>query len=268
MRVTEELRTAIEGLDGLQNDISAVEIRLATVNKPGPSNFDWKTFQTEAPAKGPKGAPKDSNLQPFLSSAAFSQLPQLNLLVLRSYECEWSSNGFSRGLHLLPSFVYDPTARGGDGGWTMNQKGARLRRKMGQLKWEVLYQRQNEWFYYGTYQCVGCSSVTTGESEMRELGSVGTKGQTHKSLTLDTVVVHKDQVAPIVLDFISALCNDGLLALDLWGLERIGFNQSFNASLRTHKKALQQMSSKPKKRSKSGRSDDGGPPQKKQKVKS
>ncbi|KAM5535367.1 hypothetical protein V8D89_010889 [Ganoderma adspersum] len=270
MRVTEDLRIAIEGLDHLQIEISAVEVRLATVNKPGSSNFDWKAFQKEAPTETPKGAPKDTNFKSFLSSAAFTHLPQdmlkkfgqLNLLVLRSHECEWSPNGFSRGLHLLPSFVYDPTALGGDGGWIRNQKGARLRRKKGQIKWEVLYQRQNEWYYYGTYQCVGRSPVTTEEFKTKELGTKD------KSLALDTVILHKDQVAPVVLSFISALCNDGLLAFDLWGLERIGFNQSFNDNLKMHKKALQQVSSKPKKRTKSGRSGDGGPPQKKQKVKS
>ncbi len=96
---------------------------------------------------------------------------QLNLLVLRSYECKWSPNGFARGLYLLPSFVYDPTARDGDGGWITNQKGARLRRKKGPIKWEVLYQQQNVWYYHGTYQCVGCSPINTGESETEELGT-------------------------------------------------------------------------------------------------
>ncbi|KAI1797778.1 hypothetical protein LXA43DRAFT_981996 [Ganoderma leucocontextum] len=273
MRVTEDLRTAIEGLDDLQKDISTAEMSLAAVKKSG-SNFDWKAFQNEVPVKPPKGTPQDASLKPFLSSAAFSHLPQdmlkqyghLNLLILRPYECKWPPNGFSRGLHLLPTFVYDPTARSGDGGWIRNQKGTRVRRKNGQIKWEVLYQRQNEWYYYGTYQCVGCSPITTGESETEGFGA---KRQINinKALALDTVVLHKAQVAPIVLSFISALCNDGLLTCDLWGLQRTGFNHSFNDSLMTHKKVLQHMSSKPKKISQSGRDDDGRP-RKKQKVKS
>ena len=88
----------------------------------------------------------------------------LNLLVVRSREIKWSKGSVERGLYCLPSFVYNPAANSGNGEWTRNENASQIQSTAaGEKQWEILYQRQGDWYYYGTYKSIKYSLISVKE---------------------------------------------------------------------------------------------------------
>ncbi|KAI0824271.1 hypothetical protein BC628DRAFT_1380607 [Trametes gibbosa] len=191
----------------------------------------------------PNSLPKQGSIRHFLESASFTALPvtimqrySVDMLILPKHVL-WSEDGV--GKVLYPTFLhsYDATAGKGEGAWMSDALAGDIDNKDTSRAREVFCQRQNKWYYYGTYRCVShCMRGVPGNLETWNQRAYQRLSIQHKS--------PKDLVAPVVHRFVQSLhATDGPLPLQFLGLERIGFNQGLYNVLLSSRKLLQQTSS-------------------------
>ncbi len=163
----------------------------------------------------------------------------------------WSEDGISRALYITYSHRYNPSAGGGAGQWESDGVADGIIQDMDRDR-ELFFQSQNQWYYYGTYRCVGYSpQLEEGAEASKEWQAVcKICPRIHKiSLTVCQAVgqasastaVRKQYVAPVVFQFAQSLRAEAhapLRPLRCLGLERVGLQQELYDLLLSSKEAV------------------------------
>lgn len=76
----------------------------------------------------------------------------------------WSESGTGRAVFVTPSHHYDPTARANSGSWKVNSSLDDLVNGVGRTR-ELFLRDTANWYYYGSYQCVGFSPFSADTSK-------------------------------------------------------------------------------------------------------
>ncbi|KAI8995531.1 hypothetical protein BD414DRAFT_479801 [Trametes punicea] len=201
------------------------------------------TFLSSAGVRSFDG-PAAASLEPCLRSVPFSRLPSnilkefgpLALLVLSSEEAVWSQDGISRALYVARPFTYNPVAQESGGQWNSNRVASGLQDDIGGSQ-ELIFRRNGDWYYYGTYRCLASSSIAASDVE-QALASVVRK-------IVGGTVLQKDHLAPLAVKFLESMYVNGPLSLHGFALERTGFHHELYEALLSSRKKIQQINSSP-----------------------
>ncbi|KAH9857878.1 hypothetical protein C2E23DRAFT_801857 [Lenzites betulinus] len=246
---TADIERETQSLKEHQSRVLAVEAELSALGPPAPQvpQFDLAAFMS---TRGSMVGHLDvTTLQPLLKSTPLLELPEailtqfgpVDLLVIRPEEVAWADGGVDRAALVTQPYRFDPTARKNTGTWTVNSSLNDLIDNVGRAQ-ELFIRQQDDWYYYGTYQCVGYSplletSDTIPHSVVRHV--------------TQATAIHKDHIAPVALKFIDSLYTpEGPLKLQYFALERTGFHREFYEAIRSSVKELQAINAAAAKRGK------------------
>ncbi|KAI0639301.1 hypothetical protein C8Q77DRAFT_1080481 [Trametes polyzona] len=229
-----ELEVEQEAVRDGQARVLGVEAELQGLHE-GVDEFEPTSFLSLAQRL--PGLRGQNQLKSFIRSQSFSKLPPVladrfpvNILALPKAATTWSSDGLSRCVYMTYSRRYDPTAEAADQ-WTGDNIANAFTKDMDRPH-EILFQRCNKWYYYGTYRCAGHNPQVT----VKEARRWSSSGAHH---ALSAMTPGKDHVAPVVFDFInSANGKNGPWPVQFVGLERVGFNEDLYDALFTYKEAV------------------------------
>ena len=130
---------------------------------------------------------------------------------------------------------YDPTKRAGKGSWEQTQ----FRQSFcvdGSKHVEVVFQDGSDRYYYGTYKTVHISTIPVDNAKklshavsIPDLGcSVWRRSDLQAGQVTqhgrDSIILHRDQVAPAICKFVDALFMAGGLQFACFAIERVGFS--------------------------------------------
>lgn len=76
---------------------------------------------------------------------------------------KWLNSSVDRAVFVTPPYHYDPTGLGGSGSWEVNPSLSDLMDGIGRNR-ELFMRRKDDYYYYGTYRCVGYSPLSTEAS--------------------------------------------------------------------------------------------------------
>ncbi|EIW64785.1 uncharacterized protein TRAVEDRAFT_42201 [Trametes versicolor FP-101664 SS1] len=199
--------------------------------------FKPTSFLSGAPQR--PDLPKISALACFLKSRPFTVVPveildqikPINILILPNMKgLVWSKDDISRALYITYSYRYTSSAGAVDGQWESDS----FADDIGRISYdrEVFVRRQDTWFYYGTYQCVGDAPLENWEN-IEEW-----KRAVKKAIgAMDILKTHAPRA---IRRFANSLhAKDGPLhSLRCLGLERVGFHQELYDLLLSSKQAV------------------------------
>jgi len=193
-----------------------------------PSGFDTETFLSRLLADGVGGKPHQyqkafSNvLHLRLPKKASDHIPYGSMRYSHS-EFVWKHPGSPLFLALGPMHVFNAKVNGGEGGWERSVYQRDLAERPNQLR-EIFFLHEHAWHYYGTYECVGAAALSV--EQLEKLGQASLIAYAEKRTLLDT-----DRVAPHMSKLIHNMYAEGILKLEVFGYQRVGFNEALNAVL-------------------------------------
>ncbi|KAL1952073.1 hypothetical protein VTO73DRAFT_1222 [Trametes versicolor] len=202
------------------------------------SMFKPTSFLSGAPQR-PEDLPKLKSLACFLKSRPFSVVPTeildqikpINILILPNMKgLVWSKDDISRALYITYSYRYTSSAGAVDRQWESDS----FADDIGRISYdrEVFVRRQDTWFYYGTYQCVGDAPLENWENIEEWKRAV--------KKAIGAMDILKTQAPRAIRRFANSLrAKDGPLhSLRCLGLERVGFHQELYDLLLSSKQAV------------------------------
>jgi len=149
--------------------------------------------------------------------------------ISRSYpdEALWLGNGTRHCLLFLPSYRYNAEAGGGSGSWEIsNCQGEYV---VGRQR-EFFHLHRNAWYYYGIFECVGMSFITT--EDVLKLSTSRIVDNIHKR-----TILHSDLVPPLITKMVQNMYAQGVLKVHCIGLRCVGFNHGLDNALRSKKQS-------------------------------
>ncbi|KAI0724454.1 hypothetical protein C8T65DRAFT_626516 [Cerioporus squamosus] len=110
---------------------------------------------------------------------------------------------------------YDSTKRSGKGSWSQTPV-RHLFRVDGSKHVEVVYKDGTDCYYYGTYTTLLASSISVEEAQKISY--------TITQHIRDSIILHRDQVAPAICKLVDALFTAGGLPIAYYAIQRVGFS--------------------------------------------
>ncbi|TFK94304.1 hypothetical protein K466DRAFT_657834 [Polyporus arcularius HHB13444] len=137
-----------------------------------------------------------------------------NPVAILSKDVQWHENT-NRALVLAPGMHYNPTQRSGKGSWSQTPL-HQLFRVDGSTHVEVVFLDGANYYYCGTYTTVLISAISFEEAQ-----KISYSVARH---VRDSIILHRDQVAPAVCRLVNALFTAGGLPIACFAIQRVGWD--------------------------------------------
>lgn len=204
---------------------------------PGP--FDALAFMRSVKTKGtgPTSASLTTPIPNRTVRAQKSMMGRDRYISFGNEEVAHKSGTFSHLLRILPEFAFNTNPRKPD--WQKNSSYAEMSKiAPGDLR-EIFYHNNSQWFYYGTYECVGLTLLPASA-----IKNIGPK---YMSYAERHTTFSAHLLPAIVTDMIHNLYATGILKVACFGFQYVGFNTQLDAALHPQAKGKKGKKGKGKK---------------------
>jgi len=147
-----------------------------------------------------------------------------SILTSNGDEAIWPGNGAAHCLVVFPAYRYNGKARG-SGSWETSHFHDEYTEHVGQQR-EFFHLHHGAWFYYGIFEYVGMSLITT--EDVLKLSSSRVVENIYKR-----TVIFPELVPPVITKMVKNMYAEGVLRVRCLGLRCVGFNHQLDKAIRT-----------------------------------